>query len=49
MSDHGPITRHGGLPDDHESHDDHEAHDHGHGGIGKYLAVFVALCFLTTM
>ena len=49
MSDHGPITRPGGLPDDHESHDDHEAHDHGHGGIGKYLAVFVALCFLTTM
>lgn len=24
-------------------------HDHAHGGIGKYIAVFAALCFLTTM
>ena len=49
MSDHGPITRPGELPDDHGPHGEHDAHDHGHGGIGKYLAVFVALCFLTTM
>jgi cytochrome c oxidase subunit 4 len=49
MSDHGPITRPGGSPDDHVEHDDHGGHDHGHGGIGQYLAVFVALCFLTTM
>lgn len=35
---------------DHEAHDrtaDHD--DHAHGGIGKYIAVFIALCFLTTM
>jgi cytochrome c oxidase subunit 4 len=25
----------------------HSDHDDGHGGVGKYLAVFVALCFLT--
>jgi cytochrome c oxidase subunit 4 len=32
------------------THDSHEAHGHeeaGHGGIGKYLAVFLALCVLT--
>lgn len=29
---------------DHAAHDDHHAN---HGGIGKYLAVFVALCVLT--
>jgi cytochrome c oxidase subunit 4 len=50
MSDHdshGPITRPGDMP----HHDDHghDAHDHGHGGIGKYLLVFAALCFLTGM
>ena len=25
----------------------HDGDDHGHGGIGKYLAVFAALCMLT--
>jgi cytochrome c oxidase subunit 4 len=34
-------------------HDDAEGHhgegDHGHGGIGKYLLVFLALCGLTTL
>jgi cytochrome c oxidase subunit 4 len=25
------------------------ADDHAHGGIGKYIVVFAALCFLTTM
>ena len=47
-SAHGPITRVGDIPE----HDDHEhdhGGDHGHGGIGKYLAVFAALCVLTTM
>lgn len=29
-------------------HDTHEDSGHGHGGVGKYLAVFVALCVLTT-
>ena len=28
----------------HEQHDDH----HAHGGLGKYVMVFIALCFLTT-
>jgi len=47
------AMRHSGA-DGHEGshgHDDHAGHDgeHGHGGIGTYLAVFVALCLLTTM
>ena len=46
---HGPITRAGDIP----AHDDHDhaghEHDQGHGGIGKYLLVFLALCGLTTM
>jgi cytochrome c oxidase subunit 4 len=44
---HGPITRAGDIPE----HDEHgqNGHDHGHGGIGKYLLVFLALCGLTTM
>ena len=51
-SAHGPITRVGDLPshDDHDhaiqtGHDSHESH----GGIGKYMLVFLALCLLTTM
>ena len=32
----------------HDGHDGHGAGD-GHGGIGKYLLVFLALCALTTM
>ena len=54
---HGPVTRagqsvdeavrhdHGGADDGHHGH----AADHAHGGLGTYLAVFVALCVLTTM
>jgi len=34
---------------DHAAPHDHAAHDHDHGGVGKYIAVFAALCFLTTM
>ncbi len=34
------------------SHESHSAQthddDHGHGGIGKYIVVFVALCVLTS-
>ena len=47
---HGPITRAGDILD-HDEHDEHgqNGHDHGHGGIGKYLLVFLALCGLTTM
>ena len=44
---HGPITRAGDIPE-HDEHDQN-SHDHGHGGIGKYLLVFLALCGLTTM
>jgi cytochrome c oxidase subunit 4 len=48
---HGPVTRAGGSPDDHH-HDEHDG-DHGHheshGGIGTYVLVFAALCFLTGM
>lgn len=41
------------LPDDHgsaaHSRDDHDHGGHDHGGIAKYIYVFLALCFLTTM
>ena len=40
MSEHGHH---------HGSHDAHDAgDDHDHGGVGKYLLVFVALCVLTS-
>ncbi|NBW95496.1 MAG: hypothetical protein EBR28_01880 [Planctomycetia bacterium] len=47
---HGPVTRPGQTADETLEHTAH-AHegDHGHGGIGKYLLVFAALCGLTTM
>ena len=47
---HGPVTRSGETADETLEHAAH-AHDgdHGHGGIGKYLLVFAALCGLTTM
>jgi cytochrome c oxidase subunit 4 len=47
---HGPVTRPGETADEALEHSAH-AHDeeHGHGGIGKYLLVFLALCGLTTM
>ena len=31
----------------HEVHPDHDGDNHEHGGIGKYIVVFVALCVLT--
>jgi cytochrome c oxidase subunit 4 len=56
---HGPVTRAGETADDtlrhaevQDAHALHGEHGHGgdaHGGIGKYLLVFLALCFLTTM
>ena len=42
MNHHGSDHSHGG-----EGHDTDG--DHGHGGLGKYLAVFGALCFLTAI
>jgi cytochrome c oxidase subunit 4 len=47
--DHGPVTRAGETADDALHHAEHGGHEHGHGGLGVYLAVFLALCFLTTM
>ena len=50
---HGPIPRAGDIPahddHDHAGHEHESGHDQGHGGIGKYLLVFLALCGLTTM
>jgi cytochrome c oxidase subunit 4 len=40
MADHAHSSTH--------SHDPHAA-DHGHGGVGKYVMVFFALCGLTAM
>lgn len=35
---------------DHHASEHAAGHDdHAHGGVGKYIAVFIALCFLTTM
>ncbi|HEX7450585.1 MAG TPA: cytochrome C oxidase subunit IV family protein [Pirellulales bacterium] len=39
---------HATTHDDHAAHDGHAAHA-DHGGIAKYIYVFLALCFLTTM
>ena len=57
MSDHGthgPVTRAGSSADETLQHAIDEAHaghgdHHAHGGLGKYLLVFLALCGLTTM
>jgi cytochrome c oxidase subunit 4 len=51
---HGPVTRVGETADDtvrhaEASHDSAGHEHHAHGGIGKYLLVFLALCVLTTM
>lgn len=55
---HGPVTRPGGLPNEpsgslsastEEEHDLAAAHEESHGGLGVYVAVFIALCALTTM
>ncbi len=33
----------------HAAHAAGHQHDHGHGGVGKYLMVFLALCVLTVI
>jgi cytochrome c oxidase subunit IV len=60
-SKHAPVVKpltgaaaldHGHGHDGHYDHDDALAHggdDHSHGGLGKYIAVFIALCVLTAM
>ena len=44
---HGPVVETGdsGL----HGHETHGAHDAHHGGNAKYIYVFIALCFLTTV
>jgi cytochrome c oxidase subunit IV len=48
---HGPVTRPGETADEALEHSAAHAHgdEHAHGGVGKYLLVFLALCGLTTM
>jgi len=47
---HGPVTSHGELPEEIQTDgEDGEQSHESHGGIMQYMAVFVALCFLTTM
>jgi cytochrome c oxidase subunit IV len=48
-SSHGPIVEtHGGTAAHADPHGHgHGAHDGHVSGVGKYIAVFVALCFLT--
>lgn len=48
-SSHGPVTSPGALPEDLTGQQQEHHAEGGHGGLGQYLAVFVALCFLTTM
>lgn len=52
-SEHGPRTTPGGLPEATAAASatpaPHDTHEEGHGGLKVYLAVFVALCVLTTM
>ncbi len=60
-AEHGPRTRPGGLPETPAAATSHAAdeahsgpgeatpHSDGHGGTGVYIAVFIALCALTTM
>jgi len=45
---HGPIVEtHGAAAHGDPHTQPHGAHDAHHGGIGQYIAVFIALCFLT--
>lgn len=51
MTDHdtpGHSTPAGGHAD-HGPDGGHGEADHGHGGVGKYVAVFVGLCVLTAL
>ncbi|HEY2881627.1 MAG TPA: cytochrome C oxidase subunit IV family protein [Pirellulales bacterium] len=50
ISAHGPIVEAGGATAAAaHGHGAHDPHAHHSGGNGKYIAVFVALCFLTTL
>jgi len=41
------MDKHDHGHDEHDSHDGHAHEAGGHGGVGKYVAVFFALCGLT--
>jgi cytochrome c oxidase subunit 4 len=53
MSEHSSHDAVGGFGPEHVVRvqpgvdDHHDGADHGHGGVGKYLMVFAALCVLT--
>lgn len=52
-AEHGPLTRPGSLPETahpavQAAEETHESHEE-HGGLRTYVAVFVALCVLTSM
>ncbi len=45
---HGPVVTEGGpMAPSYGIPSAHDVHEHHSGGIGKYIAVFIALCFLT--
>jgi len=47
---HGPVVTEGGpMAPSHGIPAAHDVHEHEHGGIAKYIYVFIALCFLTTL
>jgi cytochrome c oxidase subunit 4 len=47
---HGPVVTEGGpMAPSHGIPAAHDVHEHEHGGIAKYIFVFFALCFLTTL
>jgi cytochrome c oxidase subunit IV len=53
MSEHGSVNLPGSYGPEHVVREQpgvdphHDGDDHGHGGVGKYLVVFAALCILT--
>jgi len=42
-------TKHEHEHEHEPGHDPHAVHEFGHGGVGKYIAVFFALCALTAV
>jgi cytochrome c oxidase subunit 4 len=43
------MTEHHHSDSDHEHGSPADGHDHAHGGVGKYVMVFIALCVLTAI
>src|SRR5262249_22544486 len=46
---HGPVVTEGTMAPSHGVPGAHDVHEHHSGGIAKYIYVFIALCFLTTL